>query len=102
MRDLKLYSCADGDLLVFHQNVFSDPQLSCVKIRQDSRHRKAYLASTDGQVTVTNIQSGVALKQVFEDEETHKRIEQFKEKAAGKLKKKIKADKTAGKSSKNF
>ena len=42
------------------------------------------------------------MKQVFEDEETHKRIEQFKEKAAGKLKKKIKADKTAGKSSKNF
>ena len=48
MRDLKLYSCIDGDLLVFHQNVFSDPSLSCVKIRQDARHRKAYLASNDG------------------------------------------------------
>ena len=102
MRDLKLYSCSDGDLLVFHQNVFQDPQLSCVRIRQDARHRKAYLASNDGQITVTNIQSGVALKQVFEDEETHKRIEQFKQRAAGKLQKKIKADKAIAKSNKDL
>ena len=70
MRDLKIYNCIDGDLLVFHQSVFKDQALGCVKIRQDARHRKAYLASTDGQITVMNVQSGVQMKQVFEDEET--------------------------------
>ena len=70
MRDLKIYNCVDGNLLVFHQSVFKDSTLGCVRVKQDARHRKAYLASTDGQITVMNIQSGVQMKQVFEDEET--------------------------------
>ena len=47
-KDLKIYNCVDGNLMVFHQNVFKDPVINCNRSKQDARNRKAYLASTDG------------------------------------------------------
>jgi len=69
-QDLKIYSCLDGQLMVMHQSVFKSPHVNCNHILQDQRHRKAYIASSDGQINVINIQSGVCLKQCFEHEDT--------------------------------
>ena len=66
---MKIYSCLDGNLMVMHQSVFKHPKINCVSIRQDKRHRKAYIASSDGQIDVINIQSGVSLKSIFEGED---------------------------------
>ena len=52
-----------------HQQVFKRQDTLCTLIRQDRRHRKAYLVSGDNKMVVINIQSGVILKHVFEEED---------------------------------
>ena len=74
-QDLKIYSCLDGQLMVMHQSVFKHGHINCTNILQDKRHRKAYLASNDGRINVIDVQSGVTLKQCFEDEDTQNALE---------------------------
>ena len=55
------------------------------QILQDQRHRKAYIASSDGQINVINIQSGVCLKQCFEHEDTQTALEEDYKKLQKKM-----------------
>ena len=51
-----------------HQNLFEDREATVLDFQQDKRHRKCYVSSTTGQIKVFNIQNGVALKDVFDDD----------------------------------
>lgn len=62
--------------MVMHQSVFRQATVSCSHALQDRRHRKAYLASGDGRINVLNIQSGVTLKECFEEEDAQAALEQ--------------------------
>ena len=72
---LKLFNAEQGRLTVLHQNLFKMPNSLAYKIDLDKRHRKIYVASSNGQIQVMNVESGVILKQVIDEPEEDEKVE---------------------------
>ena len=64
--DVRMYDVTNGKLQSLHNNIFQEDggKSEITKFKIDKRHRKAYVANSQGQVFVVNCQSGVIIKNV--------------------------------------
>lgn len=77
--DVRMYDVTQGRLQSLHNNIFQEDgaKSEITKFKIDKRHRKAYVASSQGQIFVVNCQSGVIIKNVTQYLEDHRNMKEL-------------------------
>ena len=71
-----MYDISKGKLQSLHNNIFQEEgsKSEITKFKIDKRHRKAYVANSQGLIFVVNCQSGVIIKNVTQYLEDNKNL----------------------------